>query len=60
MADQENIDNARRQNEMFDAQVSTLEALNRLAQQRVVFEGAVAAEISHENAILRAQLQLAT
>lgn len=59
MADQENIDNARRQNEMFDAQVSTLEALNRLAQQRVVFEGQVADEISNENDILREQLKIA-
>ena len=49
----------RRQNEMYDAQVSTLEALNRLAQQRVVFEGQVADEISSENDILREQLNIA-
>jgi hypothetical protein len=59
MADQENINNTRRQNEMYDAQVSTLEALNRLAQQRVVFEGQVADEISNENDILREQLNIA-
>ena len=44
---------------MYDAQVSTLEALNRLAQQRVVFEGQVADEISSENDILREQLNIA-
>ena len=59
MADQENINNTRRQNEMYDAQVSTLEALNRLAQQRVVFEGQVADEVSNENDILREQLNIA-
>jgi hypothetical protein len=59
MADQENINNTRRQNEIFDAQVSTLEALNRLAQQRVVFEGQVVDEISNENDILREQLNIA-
>ena len=49
----------RRQNEMYDAQVSTLEALNRLAQQRVVFEGQVVDEIYNENDILREQLNIA-
>ena len=57
MADNEN--EKRRQNEMYDAQVSTLEALNRLAQQRVVFEGQVVDEISNENDILREQLNIA-
>ena len=59
MADQENINNNRRQNELLDAQYSTLEALNRLAQQRVVFEGQVVDEISNENDILREQLNIA-
>lgn len=58
MADQENINN-KRQNELLDAQYSTLEALNRLAQQRVVFEGQVVDEISNENDILREQLNIA-
>ena len=44
---------------MLDAQLSTAEALNRLAQQRVVFEGQVADEISNENDILREQLNIA-
>ena len=57
MADNEN--EIRRQNEIYDAQVSTLEALNRLAQQRVVFEGQVVDEISNENDILRDQLNIA-
>lgn len=57
MAD--SADANRRQNEMYDAQVSTLEALNRLAQQRVVFEGQVVDEISNENDILREQLNIA-
>ena len=48
-----------KQNEMLDAQVSTLEALSRLAQQRVVFEGQVVDEISNENDILREQLNIA-
>ena len=56
MADQENINNTRRQNELLDAQFSTLEALNRLAQQRVVFEGEVSDEIANENDFLRQQL----
>ena len=56
MADENEI---RRQNEMLDAQLSTAEALNRLAQQRVVFEGQVADEISNENDILREQLKIA-
>lgn len=56
MASDEEI---RKQNEIYDAQVSTLEALNRLAQQRVVFEGQVAEEISNENDILREQLNIA-
>jgi hypothetical protein len=51
MAD--NTNEIRQQNEMLDAQLSTVEALNRLAQQRVVFEGQVADEISNENDILR-------
>jgi hypothetical protein len=55
MADKAN--ETRRQNEMLDAQLSTVEALNRLAQQRVVFEGEVADEISNENDILRDQLK---
>ena len=59
MADQENINNNRRQNELLDAQYSTLEALNRLAQQRVVFEGQVVDEITNENDILREQLNIA-
>jgi hypothetical protein len=59
MADQENINNARRQNELYDVQVSTLEALNRLAQQRVVFEGETADEISNANDVLREQLNIA-
>jgi len=50
MASDEEI---RNQNEMLDAQLSTVEALNRLAQQRVVFEGEIADEISNENDILR-------
>ena len=57
MADNEN--EIRRQNEMLDAQLSTAEALNRLAQQRVVFEGQVVDEISNENDILREQLNIA-
>ena len=48
-----------KQNEMLDAQVSTLDALSRLAQQRVVFEGQVVDEISNENDILREQLNIA-
>jgi hypothetical protein len=56
MADQENINNTRRQNELLDAQFSTLEALSRLAQQRVVFEGEVSDEIANENDFLRQQL----
>ena len=56
MASNEEISN---QNEMLDAQVSTLEALSRLAQQRVVFEGQVVDEISNENDILREQLNIA-
>ncbi len=55
MADKAN--ETRKQNEMLDAQLSTVEALNRLAQQRVVFEGEVADEISNENDILRDQLK---
>ena len=56
MADENEI---RRQNEMLDAQLSTAEALNRLAQQRVVFEGQVVDEIANENDILREQLNIA-
>ncbi len=55
MAD--NANEIRKQNEMLDAQLSTVEALNRLAQQRVVFEGEVADEMSQENDILRDQLK---
>ena len=51
MAD--NANEIRKQNEMLDAQLSTVEALNRLAQQRVVFEGEVADELAMENDILR-------
>tara|TARA_R110001599_G_scaffold58878_1_gene163026 strand:+ start:873 stop:3242 length:2370 start_codon:yes stop_codon:yes gene_type:complete len=46
-------DEINKQNEMLDAQLNTVEALSRLAQQRVVFEGEVADEISNENDILR-------
>ena len=46
MADQENINNARRQNELLDVQFSILEQLSRQAQQRVVFEGEVSDEIA--------------
>ena len=53
MADQKEIDNTRKQNELLDAQLSTVEALSRLAQQRVVFEGEVADELAMENDILR-------
>ena len=56
MADQNDINNTRRQNELLDAQLSTLEALSRLAQQRVVFEGEVSDEIANENDFLRQQL----
>jgi len=56
MADQNDINNTRRQNELLDAQLSTLDALNRLAQQRVVFEGEVSDEIANENDFLRQQL----
>jgi len=53
MASDEEI---RNQNEMLDAQLSTAEALNRLAQQRVVFEGEVSDEIANENDRIRQQL----
>ena len=56
MADQENINNARRQNELLDVQFSILEQLSRQAQQRVVFEGQVSDEIAEENDFLRQQL----
>ena len=56
MADQENINNARRQNELLDVQFSILEQLSRQAQQRVVFEGEVSDEIAEENDFLRQQL----
>jgi hypothetical protein len=56
MADQENIDNTRRQNELLDVQFSILEQLSRQAQQRVVFEGEVSDEIAEENDFLRQQL----
>ena len=46
--DQKNID-TRRQNQLLDAQYNLLEALNRQAQERVVFEGQVSDEIQQEN-----------
>ena len=53
--DQKNID-TRRQNQLLDAQYNLLEALNRQAQERVVFEGQVSDEIQQENEFLRQNL----
>lgn len=53
--DQKNID-TRRQNQLLDAQYDLLEALNRQAQERVVFEGQVSDEIQQENEFLRQNL----
>jgi hypothetical protein len=57
MADTSNEIN--KQNEMLDAQLSIVEALSRLAQQRVVFEGETSDEISNINDTLREQLNIA-